>query len=149
MSSPFCCEFYPFSWSNLKKGLIIIIKMGSISPNNFFRVAFTFLPYCEVLNWHYFKCILPLFFPPFFPRFFPFLRLRDVFDPLDRDVFKDKYVYKNIVVPLDKVVHRDVQATKIVQPCKKTKFLLNWLLNGNNFLIFFNFTSFYLFNHLV
>ena len=53
--------------------------------------------------------------------------MRDVFDPLDRDVLNDKYVYWDIVVPLDKVVHRDrdVQATKIVQPCKKTKFQLN------------------------
>ena len=53
--------------------------------------------------------------------------MRDVFDPLDRDVFNDKYVYQDIVAPLEKVVHRDrdVKATKIVQPCKKTKFLLN------------------------
>ena len=49
---------------------------------------------------------------------------RDVFDPLDRDVFNDKYVYLNTVVPLDKVVHRDrdVQATKIANPAKKRNF---------------------------
>ena len=35
---------------------------------------------------------------------------RDVFDPLGRDVFNDKYVYLDIVVPLDKVFFLRLQS---------------------------------------
>ena len=59
---------------------------------------------------------------------------RDVFDPLDRVVFNDKYVYLDTVVPLDKVVI-EMKAQNCLTLQKKRN------VNGNNF---FNILNFYL-----